>query len=76
MGQRILICSGLLAALCLSACGQSGALYLPDQAPVRKPLPYEQTQPEAAVPPAKPDVAPQTTPSTTAPAAGTNKETP
>lgn len=76
MGQRILICSGLFAVLGLSACGQTGALYLPDQAPVRHPLPYSQTQPATATPPATTDAAPQAAPATPAPAASTHQETP
>ncbi|HWU67901.1 MAG TPA: hypothetical protein VN046_03420 [Stenotrophobium sp.] len=76
MGQRILICSGLLAVLCLCGCGQTGALTLPDQAPVRKPLPYGQAQPATTTPPAQTGTPPPATPSPPAPAAGPNQETP
>ncbi|MGH8460346.1 MAG: LPS translocon maturation chaperone LptM [Stenotrophobium sp.] len=57
MNHRILFCCGLAALLCLCACGQSGALYLPDRAPVKKPLPLSESAPVQA-PAAPTSVAP------------------
>ncbi|HUP90853.1 MAG TPA: lipoprotein [Solimonas sp.] len=41
----------LCATLLLSACGQSGALYLPDQAPPPGQQPATQAQPQTTTPP-------------------------